>query len=59
MFDSEQVAVELVSGFLTVTQPSEIAMYTDVFAALAQQAVYGAQARALITSAIAALDRER
>lgn len=59
MFDDEQVAVELVSGHLRVTQPSEIAMYTDVFTALAQQAVYGAQARALITSAIAALDGER
>ena len=58
MFDDEQVAVELVSGHLRVTQPSEIAMYADVFAALAKQAVYGAQARALIASAIKALDAE-
>jgi hypothetical protein len=56
MFDEEQVAVELVSGFLRVTQPSEIAMYADVFAALAKQAVYGAQARALIAAALQALD---
>ena len=58
MFDDEQVSVELVSGYLTITQPSEIAMYADVFAALAKQAVYGAQARALIASAIKALDAE-
>jgi hypothetical protein len=58
MFDEEQVAVELVSGFLRVTQPSEISMYADVFAALAKQAVYGAQARALIAAAIKALDGE-
>jgi hypothetical protein len=56
IFDDEQVAVELVSGHPRVTQPSEIAMYPDVFAAPAQQAVYGAPARAPITSAIAALD---
>ncbi|MCF2531768.1 helix-turn-helix domain-containing protein [Yinghuangia soli] len=55
MFDSEQVAVELVSAHLTVTQPREIRMYEDVFAALAELAVYGADARALITAAITAL----
>jgi hypothetical protein len=56
MFDDEQVVVELVSGRLSITQPSEIAMYSDVFAALAKQAVYGAPARALIANAISALD---
>jgi hypothetical protein len=58
MFDDEQVAVELVSGYLTVTQPTEIAMYAGVFAEQAAVAVYGAQARALITSAIGALDAQ-
>lgn len=57
MFDDEQVSVELVSGELTVTQPREIAMYGKVFADLAAQAVYGAEARQLIANAIAALDR--
>ena len=56
MFGDEQVAVELVSGYLTITQPFEIAMYAGVFAEQAEVAVYGAQARALITSALAALD---
>jgi len=56
MFDDEQVAVELVSGCLTVTQSREVAMYAKVFAELAAQAVYGAAARALITGAIAALE---
>jgi transcriptional regulator with XRE-family HTH domain len=57
MFDDEQVSVELVSGHLTVTQPREVAMYVEVFAQLADLAVYGASARALITGAITALDR--
>jgi transcriptional regulator with XRE-family HTH domain len=56
MFDDEQVNVELVSGHLTLTQPREIAMYADVFAQLAEHAVYGAAARTLITAAIRALD---
>lgn len=55
MFDSEQVAVELVSAHLTITQPHEIRMYEDTFRTLADLAVYGAEARALVTSAIAAL----
>lgn len=56
MFDDEQVNVELVSGHLTLTQPREIAMYAEVFTQLAEQAVYGAAARSLITAAIHALD---
>ena len=56
MFDEAQVAVELVSAYLTITQPHEIAMYMDVFAGLAAQAVYGPPARKLIADAIAALD---
>jgi len=45
-----------VSGYLTITQPKELSMYADVFGELAAQAVYGAAARELITSAIEALD---
>ncbi|WP_440105896.1 DUF5753 domain-containing protein [Streptosporangium sp. H16] len=56
MFGAAEVTVELVSGHLTITQPREIAMYGDTFAALAELAVYGSDARALITSAITALD---
>ncbi|WP_031225445.1 helix-turn-helix domain-containing protein [Streptomyces roseochromogenus] len=52
MYDDAQVNVELVSAHLTVTQPGEIAEYTKVFAELSGIAVYGAQARSLITAAI-------
>jgi transcriptional regulator with XRE-family HTH domain len=54
IFDSDRVNVELVSGYLTITQPREIAMYAQVFAALAEIAVYGARARDLIEAAAAA-----
>ncbi|MFF3598036.1 helix-turn-helix domain-containing protein [Kitasatospora indigofera] len=55
IYDTTQVNVELISGYLTITQPSEIAMYADVYAELSAQAVHGAPARALITAAINAL----
>ncbi|WP_328913321.1 MULTISPECIES: helix-turn-helix domain-containing protein [unclassified Streptomyces] len=55
IFDDAQVNVELVSAFLTVTQPHEIGMYARTFADLADLAVYGAAARALITSAVDSL----
>lgn len=51
IFDAAQVNVELVSGHLTITQPSEIAMYADTFASLAGMAVHGVKARALIARA--------
>lgn len=54
MFDDQEVSVELVSGYLTVKQPREIAMYAQVFGELSQVAVFGSNARALIASAIAA-----
>ncbi len=52
IFDDVQVNVELVSGFLSITQPREIAMYAKGFAELASAAVYGPSARALIESAL-------
>ncbi|GAA1383157.1 helix-turn-helix transcriptional regulator [Kitasatospora putterlickiae] len=55
IFDTTQVNVELVSGHLTLTQPSEVAMYAGTFAALGDMAVYGSNARALIAAAIDAL----
>lgn len=51
IFDKAQVNVELVSGYLTLTQPSEVRAYADTFATFAEMAVYGAKARALITAA--------
>ncbi|MFF2022331.1 helix-turn-helix domain-containing protein [Streptomyces sp. NPDC058171] len=55
IFDTAQVNVELVSGHLTLTQPSEVAMYCDTFAQLSALAVYGAAARTLISAARATL----
>lgn len=55
IYDSKQVNVELVSGWLTITQPREIAMYAQTFAKLSDLAVRGAHARKLITAAIDAL----
>jgi hypothetical protein len=54
IFDSEQVTVELISGHLTITQPREIAMYAQMFARLAETAVYGARARKLIADTMMA-----
>lgn len=51
MFDEAEVSVELVSGLLKVTQPTEIALYTDSFARLSAMAVYGDHARTLIRAA--------
>ena len=55
IFDERPVNVELVSGWLTLTQPREIAMYGRTFGELPDIVVRGAQARALITAAIDAL----
>lgn len=54
IFDNEQVNVELISGYLTVTQPHEIAMYAQMFGRLAEIAVYGPRARELLSSVIPA-----
>ncbi|MFI0818657.1 helix-turn-helix domain-containing protein [Streptomyces sp. NPDC021098] len=51
MFDMAEVNVELVSGFLTITQPGEIAMYARTFGEFTEHALYGAAARELISSA--------
>lgn len=55
IYDSDQVNVELVSGYLTITQRAEIAQYAQTFQELADQAVYGADAHRLITTALQAL----
>ena len=55
MFDNAQVNIELISGWLTLTQPREIAIYGKAFSDLSDMAVRGAKARALITAAINAL----
>jgi transcriptional regulator with XRE-family HTH domain len=55
IFDDRQVNVELVSGWLTLTQPREVAAYARTFGELWEIAARGAQARGVITAAIDAL----
>ncbi|MEO5873730.1 MAG: helix-turn-helix transcriptional regulator [Streptosporangiaceae bacterium] len=57
MSDETVVAVELVSGYLSLTQPGEIRQYGEAWARLQSIAVHGERARKLITTAIAGLDR--
>lgn len=59
IYDGEQVSVELVSGYLTITNPREIAMYGQVFGSLADEAVYGAHARGLLQDAVEFLDDQK
>ena len=55
VYDDALVAVELLTARVTVTQPSEIALYLKAFEELRALAVYGPAARALIVKAIEAL----
>jgi hypothetical protein len=55
VFDDARVHVELLSAQVTVTAPGEITLYLRAFDKLAELAVYGAEARALLTAAISAL----
>ncbi|MFI6996512.1 DUF5753 domain-containing protein [Nocardia sp. NPDC050175] len=55
MFDTRMVQVETVTAELTITQPSEIALYDKAFHRLKDQAVHGKDARAMITAAMDAL----
>ncbi len=50
--DRKVVLVETVAAELTITRPSEIALYERSFALLAAQAVHGDVARELITTAL-------
>jgi Domain of unknown function (DUF5753)/Helix-turn-helix domain len=55
VFDDARVHVELLSAQVTVTAPGEIVAYLRAFDDLARLAVYGSEARSLITAAINAL----
>jgi hypothetical protein len=55
IFDDARVHVETLTAQVTVTVPGEIVVYLRAFDRLASLAVYGAEARVLITAAIAAL----
>jgi hypothetical protein len=55
VFDDSRVHVELLSAQVTVTVPGEVVVYLRAFDRLADLAVYGAEARALISDAISTL----
>ena len=55
VFDDARVHVETLTAQVTVTAPGEVVVYLRAFDRLARLAVYGAEARALITDAINAL----
>jgi Domain of unknown function (DUF5753)/Helix-turn-helix domain len=55
VFDDATVHVELLSAQVTVTVPGEIVVYLRAFDQLARLAVYGADARSLISRAISDL----
>ncbi|MEU5545440.1 DUF5753 domain-containing protein [Streptomyces sioyaensis] len=55
VYDDTLVSVELISAEVKITQPSEIALYLQMFEQLRSMAVYGAEARALILKALDAL----
>ncbi|GAA1024608.1 transcriptional regulator [Acrocarpospora pleiomorpha] len=57
MSDETVVSVELVSGYLSLTQPLEIRQYGEAWGRLLSLAVHGDGARNLITMAINGLDR--
>jgi hypothetical protein len=53
IYDDTRVQIETVTAGIDVTQPTEIALYAEVFGRLRQSAVHGREARALITDALA------
>ena len=55
VFDDERAAVELLSADVSVTAPSDVALYVRAFGELAEMAVHGGRARALVTDAITSL----
>jgi transcriptional regulator with XRE-family HTH domain len=55
IYDDVMVGVETPTASLEVTQPREVQLYAKMFEQLQQSAVYGAEARALVTHAMADL----
>ncbi|MEU9002731.1 helix-turn-helix transcriptional regulator [Streptomyces sp. NPDC048551] len=55
IFDGQRVHVETLSAAIKETQPSDVSLYLKAFSNLKDVAVYGADARTLITSGINAL----
>ncbi|GAA2639693.1 helix-turn-helix transcriptional regulator [Streptomyces spororaveus] len=55
MYDDRHAVVETLTAEVNITQPRELADYAQAFAGLSKMAVYGDNARALITAAIDSL----
>ncbi|RKN76085.1 XRE family transcriptional regulator [Streptomyces klenkii] len=55
VYDDVIAQVELLTAQVNVTAPTEVAQYVKAFGEFAELAVYGAEARALITAAVDAL----
>ncbi|WP_198358400.1 helix-turn-helix domain-containing protein [Streptomyces fildesensis] len=55
VFDEHEASVELLAAAVTVSAPSDVQLYIKAFSELAETAVYGARARALIAEAIRSL----
>ncbi|MFJ3728707.1 helix-turn-helix domain-containing protein [Streptomyces sp. NPDC090045] len=55
VYDDRHAVVETLTAEVNITQPRELADYAQAFAGLAEMAVHGDNARALITTAIDAL----
>jgi transcriptional regulator with XRE-family HTH domain len=55
IYDDSMVGIETPTAKLEITQPREVGQYVGMFEHLRQSAVHGAQARAIITRAIADL----
>ncbi|MGY1583803.1 helix-turn-helix domain-containing protein [Streptomyces sp. MN13] len=55
VFDDQRVDHEPLSASVKITAPSEVEQYLKAFGSLHQQAVYGAEARALVVKAIESL----
>ncbi|MEV0440006.1 helix-turn-helix transcriptional regulator [Streptomyces spectabilis] len=55
LFDGRRASVELLTAAVNVSAPSEIAVYAKAFSELSGIAVYGSDARVLITEAIDSL----
>jgi hypothetical protein len=52
LFDNDAVNAELISGWLTITRATELALYDQAHTELAAMAIYGRQARALLLAAL-------
>jgi transcriptional regulator with XRE-family HTH domain len=54
--DADLVTIELMSGFLSLTHPEEVAAYTTAWTHLFDLSVHGEKARSLVLRAVRALD---